>query len=106
MPLSADDDGDGFEEYVKVYDDAPLPDVVKIVLEFLQAVRHASAKQRAVDLGEAGESRLDQMAHLIKRHFFFKRLDKFRSFRTRADEAHIVSKDIPKLRQFVYAQFS
>ena len=44
MPLSADDDGDGFEEYVKVYDDASLSDVIKVVLEFLQAVRHAGAE--------------------------------------------------------------
>ena len=106
MSLLAEDDGDGFEKYVKVYDDASLSDVVKIVLEFLQTVRHAGAEQWTVDLGEAGETRLDQMAHLVKRHFFFKCLNKLRSFRTRADEAHIAPEHIPKLGQFVNARFS
>ena len=44
MPLSAEDDGNGFDEDVKVYDDASLADVVKVVLELFQAVRHAGAE--------------------------------------------------------------
>ena len=44
MSLAAEDDGDGFEKYVKVYDDASLSDIVKIVLELFQAVRHAGAE--------------------------------------------------------------
>ena len=71
MPLSAEDDGDSFEKYVKVYNDASLPDVVKVVLEFFQTVRHAGTQKRAVDLGEASQARLDQVAHLVKGHFFF-----------------------------------
>src|SRR3989338_3983236 len=106
MPLAAEDDGDSFEKYVKVYNDASLPDVVKVVLEFFQTVRHTSTQKRAVDLGEAGQARLNQVAHLVKGHFFFQCLNKLRSFRAGADETHIAQEHIPKLGQFVNAQFS
>src|SRR5262245_40236799 len=81
-----------------------MPDIIEIVLKFLDCVFIAFAI-RTIHLRPPGDPWFHQMPEMIKWYpliILFSAPDPFRAW---ANQAHVPFEDIPKLRQLVEAQF-
>src|ERR1700731_3180164 len=82
-----------------------MPNVVKIVLKFVERVFLTLAVW-IVHLRPAGDSRLHQMSKMIERDLGLIALDTFLPLSARADQTHVAFKHIPQLRQLIEPQFA
>src|SRR4030065_550724 len=88
------------EEDPQVQDQAAVLDVVQVVFELLRRSFDGSALA-VVDLGPAGDARLDHEPCAIEGDPFFQLGDPLRTLRTRADDAHLAEDDVHELRDFI-----
>src|SRR5215204_792554 len=89
---------DGQPHDFDVETDRPVLDVVEIVLDALLERRVAAP---SVDLGPAGDSRLDLVAQHVLRDAVLELLDEVGTFWSWSDDRHVAAQHVPELRQLV-----
>src|SRR5207237_5162487 len=81
-----------------------MPDVVEIVLKFLDRV-FITLAVRIIHLRPAGDPRFHQVPEMIKWNLFLIRFGAPYQLRARTDKTDVALEDFPKLRQFIEPQF-
>src|SRR5215210_5767815 len=93
-----DDREHGQEQDLDVEPERPVLDVVVVPLDPVGEGRLAA---EAVDLGPAGDPRLDAVPFRVAVDASLEALDVVHPLGTRADERHLADEDVPELRQLV-----
>src|SRR4029078_12153110 len=93
------------EHYREIEHTGDILDVKRVVAQLL----HRVFERRAVavlDLGPAGDPRLDRVPLLVERDLLRELLDEKTAFRARPHEAHVAAQDVVELRQLVEARLA
>src|SRR5918993_3283547 len=90
MSMESTDDGQPHDLQIEA--DGPVLDVVEIVFDALFERRVTTP---AVDLGPAGDARLDLVTQHVLRDPVFELLDEVRTLRTRSDNRHVTAQHVP-----------
>src|SRR5438094_9395432 len=77
-----------------------MPDVVEVVLE-LRQILFERLRVRKFDLRPTGDTGPHQATRAVQRQFPRELLDELWPLRTRSDDAHAPTQDVPELRQLV-----
>src|SRR5438094_1163632 len=80
-----------------------MPDVVEIVLKFLDRV-FITLAIRIIHLRPSGDPRFHQVPEMIKRNYLLVTFGALSPFRAWADQAHVTLEDIPKLGHLIESQ--
>jgi hypothetical protein len=97
---SASDRLKSLEEDHQIQQDRSVLDVVQVKLKLFDLTFQGVAVA-AIDLGPAGQARLDGKAEGIKWHSFFDFFGEVAADGPRTDEAHVAPEDVDQLRQFI-----
>ena len=92
--MSFDDHADGFDEQAQVHGQRPVFDVVGVEADFFFKVKVGAAG----GLTQARDAGLDGQQEFVMFLVFFYL---FGQVWSRANEAHVTTQHIPKLRQFI-----
>src|SRR5688572_20579264 len=89
---------EGQQHDLEIEQEVPIFDVVEVAADARVEIGVAAV---AVDLGPAGDARLDVVARVVVGDLLLEVADEFGALGARADEAHVALQDVPELRRLI-----
>src|SRR5213593_768658 len=98
--LAKKNDARRLEQDDEIQDERVVLDVVEIVFQLLDRLLDSRAV-RVAHLGPPRQARFDTVPHGVERNLLGQHRHEFRTFGSRADEAHLTFQYVDELRQLV-----